>query len=215
VPRTTTARSDAIATAARLFHHQGYHGTGLAQVLAESGSPKGSFYFHFPGGKEQLAVEAVKASSAVIEALIAKAADHAQDAPDVIRRFGRAVARWLEQSNFQEGCAVATLAAEAAATSPELREACEAAYVAWRQQFAAALRGRGIRSVDARNLATLIVAAIEGATLIARTERRADAMRTVTATLEAQVRARQPTPNPLGRGTSRTPRSGHRGGAPA
>jgi TetR/AcrR family transcriptional repressor of lmrAB and yxaGH operons len=192
MPRTTTARADAIATAARLFHHQGYHGTGLAQVLAESGAPKGSFYFHFPGGKEQLAVDAVEASSAGVEALITNAAERAHDAPDVIRRAGRAIARWLEQSNFEEGCAVATLAAEAAGTSPALRQACENAYARWRRLFAAGLRQRGVGAAQARALATLTVAAIEGATLIARTERRADAMKTVTVMLEAQVRAHAP-----------------------
>lgn len=193
MPRTTTARADAIATAARLFHHQGYHGTGLAQVLAESGAPKGSFYFHFPGGKEQLAVEAVKASSTTVEALITNAAERAHDAPDVIRRAGRAIARWLEETNFEEGCAVATLAAEAAGTSPALREACENAYARWQRLFAEGLRQRGVADAPANELATLTVAAIEGATLIARTERRADALKTVTAMLEAQVRAHAPT----------------------
>jgi TetR/AcrR family transcriptional regulator, lmrAB and yxaGH operons repressor len=190
--QTPPARSDAIATAARLFHHQGYHGTGLAQLLTESGAPKGSFYFHFPGGKEQLAVEAVEASSATVEALIAGAAQRAHDAPDVVHRAGRAIARWLEKSNFEDGCAVATLAAEAAGTSPALRDACEKAYANWRRLFADALRERGVAASAARELATLTVAAIEGATLIARTERRADALRTVTAVLEAQVRARAP-----------------------
>jgi len=194
MPRTTTARADAIATAARLFHHQGYHGTGLAQVLAESGAPKGSFYFHFPGGKEQLAVEAVKASSTTVEALITNAAERARDAPDVVRRAGRAIARWLEESSFAEGCAVATLASEAAGTSPALREACEKAYARWRQLFADALRQRGIAAVPASELATLTVAAIEGATLIARTERQADALKAVTAMLETQVRAHAPNP---------------------
>jgi TetR/AcrR family transcriptional repressor of lmrAB and yxaGH operons len=189
VPRTTTARTDAIATAARLFHQQGYHGTGLAQLLAESGAPKGSFYFHFPGGKEQLAVEAVEASSAAVEALIAAAATRADDAPDVVRRAGRAIARWLERSNFEEGCAVATLTAEAAGTSPALREACQDAYARWRRLFTDALRERGVGAAAAKQLATLTVAAIEGATLIARTERRADAINAVTAMLEAQVRA--------------------------
>ncbi len=192
MPRTTTARDDAIATAARLFHHQGYHGTGLAQVLAESGAPKGSFYFHFPGGKEQLAVEAVNASSAIIEALISNAAQRAHDAPDVVRRAGRAIACWLEETNFQEGCAVATLASEAAGTSSALREACEHAYVRWRQLFAEALCQLGVAAASASELATLTVAALEGATLIARTERRADALKTVTAMLEAQVRGHAP-----------------------
>ncbi len=193
MPRTSTARADAIVTAARLFHHQGYHGTGLAQVLAESGAPKGSFYFHFPGGKEQLAVEAIEASSAGVEALIAAADERAHDAPDVVRRVGRAIARWLEQSNFEEGCAVATLSAEAAGTSPALREACENAYARWRRLFAEALRRRGLPAARARELATLSVAAIEGATLIARNERRTDALKTVTAMLEDQVRAHAPT----------------------
>jgi TetR/AcrR family transcriptional repressor of lmrAB and yxaGH operons len=212
MPRTTTARADAIATAARLFHHQGYHGTGLAQVLAESGAPKGSFYFHFPGGKEQLAVEAVETSSTTVEALITNAAGRAHDAPDVVGRAGRAIARWLEETSFEEGCAVATLAAEAAGTSPALREACENAYARWRRLFTQALRQRGVAAAPASELATLTVAAIEGATLIARTERRADAMKTVTAMLEAQVRAHAPNPtaNAGARRSSKAPEPSRR-----
>jgi TetR/AcrR family transcriptional repressor of lmrAB and yxaGH operons len=189
MPRSTTARGDAIAAAARLFHRQGYHGTGLAQLLAESGAPKGSFYFHFPGGKQQLAVEAVAASSATVDALITNAAERASDAPDVICRAGRAIARWLVDSDFEQGCAVATLAAEASGTSPALREACEKAYAHWRRLFAEALRRHGVAAAPARELAILTVSALEGATLIARTERSAAALTTVTAMLEAQVRA--------------------------
>ena len=46
--------------AADLFQRQGFHATGLKQILEESGAPRGSLYFHFPGGKEQLAVEALR-----------------------------------------------------------------------------------------------------------------------------------------------------------
>jgi AcrR family transcriptional regulator len=59
MPRKTDARPRAIATAARLFRIQGYTATGLTQILKESGAPKGSFYFHFPRGKAQLAEEAI------------------------------------------------------------------------------------------------------------------------------------------------------------
>src|SRR6266702_7672142 len=57
--RKTDARARAIATAERLFRIQGYTATGLIQILKESGAPKGSFYFHFPRGKAQLAEEAI------------------------------------------------------------------------------------------------------------------------------------------------------------
>ncbi|GAA3331467.1 hypothetical protein GCM10020331_088170 [Ectobacillus funiculus] len=44
---------------AAFFQLQGYHATGLNQILTESETPKGSLYYHFPNGKEQLAIEAV------------------------------------------------------------------------------------------------------------------------------------------------------------
>src|ERR1700755_280391 len=59
MPRKTDARARAIATAERLFRIQGYTATGLNQIIEESGSPKGSFYFHFPRGKAQLAEETI------------------------------------------------------------------------------------------------------------------------------------------------------------
>src|SRR5438477_11595768 len=59
MPRKTDARDRAIDTAQRLFRIQGYTATGLNQIIEESGSPKGSFYFHFPRGKAQLAEEAI------------------------------------------------------------------------------------------------------------------------------------------------------------
>src|ERR1700753_3938055 len=59
MPRKTDARARAIATAERLFRIQGYTATGLTQILDDSGAPKGSFYFHSPRGKAQLAEEAI------------------------------------------------------------------------------------------------------------------------------------------------------------
>ncbi|MGL1418954.1 TetR family transcriptional regulator, partial [Vibrio parahaemolyticus] len=55
--KTRDARTRALETAERLFRTQGFAATGLTQILDESGSPKGSFYFHFPDGKQQLARE--------------------------------------------------------------------------------------------------------------------------------------------------------------
>ena len=46
-----------ITAARRLFREHGYMGTALSDVIAESAAPRGSMYFHFPGGKEELAVE--------------------------------------------------------------------------------------------------------------------------------------------------------------
>ena len=52
-----------LEAAAQLFRVQGLRTTGLAEVLEKSGTPRGSLYHYFPGGKEQLAVEALRSAS--------------------------------------------------------------------------------------------------------------------------------------------------------
>ena len=52
-------RERLIRAAVFLFQNQGYHGAGLAAILARARAPKGSLYHHFPGGKEDLAIAAV------------------------------------------------------------------------------------------------------------------------------------------------------------
>ena len=53
-------RTRMIETTARLLQHRGYHGTSLNDILEQSGAPRGSLYFHFPGGKDQLVIEATR-----------------------------------------------------------------------------------------------------------------------------------------------------------
>jgi len=51
-----------IQTTARLLQELGYYGTSLNDILAVSGAPRGSLYFHFPGGKTEIVAEATRAS---------------------------------------------------------------------------------------------------------------------------------------------------------
>lgn len=56
----SNARESIVSTAARLFFSQGYHATGLNQIIKESSTPKGSLYHYFPHGKEELAHECIQ-----------------------------------------------------------------------------------------------------------------------------------------------------------
>src|SRR5438093_8805032 len=97
-------RSRVLLATSRLLQTRGYHGTGLAQILSEANAPRGSMYFHFPGGKEQLAVEALRKSEAWITRAMTAALEAGRvDVRTGIRAFIEAFARQLERSEFAEG----------------------------------------------------------------------------------------------------------------
>ena len=61
----SNAREQILQTTCNLLEKQGYHGTGLNEIVKESGAPKGSLYYYFPEGKEQITAEAVLQSGRV------------------------------------------------------------------------------------------------------------------------------------------------------
>ncbi|POM23460.1 putative HTH-type transcriptional regulator YxaF [Actinomadura rubteroloni] len=179
-------RAALLRTAAELFRRQGYHGTGVNQVIAESGAPKGSLYFHFPAGKEQLAAEAVALSGTETGGVLATTV-RAPDARAGITAIGEHFATELERSQFAHGCPVATVALETAAENETLRTACAAVYDGWRDGLAAALAAWGVPAPRTVPLADLTLSAVQGALVLARVRRDADVIRNVTAHLADQI----------------------------
>lgn len=178
-PRGET-RERVLRTAADLFQRQGYHGTGLNQVLAESGAPKGSLYFHFPDGKEQLASESVALSGRAVGEALTEAVLAAPDARTGLTAMGAHFARSLEESGFSKGCPVATVALETAAESETIRASCDDVYGGWRQGIAAALRGWGVPEERAEPLAALVLSSLQGAVMLARVQRDVSVIHQVT-----------------------------------
>jgi TetR/AcrR family transcriptional repressor of lmrAB and yxaGH operons len=169
--RRTDTRQRMLDTAADLFQSQGYHATGLTQLTTAGGAPKGSLYFHFPGGKEQLAAEAVQLSSERTGALLEAILRDAPDAATAIDRAVEALANFLAESDFQRGCPLATVALDAAAESEPIREACADGYSSWHDILRNYLAGQELSAERADELATVVLATIEGGLLLARTRR--------------------------------------------
>lgn len=172
-------RERLLTTAATLFQAQGYHATGLNQVVAEGRAPKGSLYFHFPGGKEQLAAESVALSAAKVHEWLRDLSD-VDEALDLF-------ARQLVASDFKDGCPVATVALDAAGESEQIRGACAAAYTSWREVLVDFLVQQGIHADRAPGLAITVLAAVEGALLLARTQRDVAPLRQVGADLRVLI----------------------------
>ena len=172
MPRTTDARARAIATAERLFRVQGYTATGLIQILRESGAPKGSFYFHFPRGKAQLAEEAIDHYVASRIAVLRNiSANTTGDALSFVHQLFGTFAAEMVASDFQYGCLMQNLANELPALDAELTKRVARGFVDSTEVIAEHFRGCGFAPARASTSAAALVAALEGARTIARLER--------------------------------------------
>jgi TetR/AcrR family transcriptional regulator, lmrAB and yxaGH operons repressor len=167
------SRARAIEGAERLFRTQGYAATGLTQILEVSDAPKGSFYFHFPEGKRQLAREVLEVYGArVLAGIRALAAKHG-DPAGFIRALCKAMAKEMEATGWTLGCAAQNLAIELAPGDREFADALAQTFAGWTSAITDAIRAAyPSRSVAARR-ATAILAALEGAKTLARTTRSA------------------------------------------
>ncbi|GAA3045502.1 TetR/AcrR family transcriptional regulator [Streptomyces roseofulvus] len=150
-----------------LLEAGGYLGAGLNQVIATSGAPRGSLYFHFPGGKDQLVGESVRRAGRAIGSDLESLADSSTSVAEFAEAVLRHLGERLEESGWHKGCPVATVALETASTNDPLQEACSEVYTSWET----ALRARLAGHPEADDLAVTILALVEGALLLARTHR--------------------------------------------
>lgn len=150
-----------------LLAKKGLQGTSFSEVLEASGAPRGSLYYHFPGGKEELVLAALAA--ACERALILLDEVKGKPAAEVAGAFLGLWRSVLAGSDFSAGCAVAAVAV--AADSRALQEGAAAAFRAWRSRLGALLIEGGIAASRAPAIAATLVSAIEGGVIMARAER--------------------------------------------
>jgi TetR/AcrR family transcriptional regulator, lmrAB and yxaGH operons repressor len=191
VPRKTDTRQRMLRTTARLLRRQGFAATGWRQVVADSATPWGSQAHHFPGGKEQLASEALTLAGGRYERLL-RAALADRHPADAVEDWVALAASELEASGWADGCPVATVVLEAAHTSPTLAEACVGVLESWRIAIVEAITARGVPAGEAASLATLVLAAVEGGLVLARGYQSSTPLRSVGDELTALLRSRVP-----------------------
>lgn len=124
-----------IKTASRLFRRKGYSGVGLTEILTEAGLPKGSLYYHFPGGKPELAAAATRWAGAWIEALVQRSFEGAKTFEEGAKAACRDLAATLAQVDHIEACPVLSVL-QAASDTPLLQEAVQEVYASWTEGLA-------------------------------------------------------------------------------
>jgi len=174
-------RERMVFSAAQLIRRHGVTATGLRDVVAHARAPRGSLQHYFPGGKQQLTDEAVDWAGRYASGRVGRfMAAMTQPAPSAL--FGAMVAQWTDEflaQGFSAGCPVAAAIVDCAQSADSTRAAAAAALVGWRRSVAQALTELGVPADKAAPLATVMVSALEGAILIARSEQDVAALETV------------------------------------
>ncbi|MEM5010003.1 TetR/AcrR family transcriptional regulator [Niallia taxi] len=156
------SRDKILQTASRLFQLQGYHATGMNQIISESGLPKGSIYHHFPQGKELLAIEAVHFTSSFIERKLLTIMEEISDPVEAIQAFIKDTSSQFDSPENIEGIPVGLLASETALISEPLRLACIQAFSKWEKIIADKLIQNGEKDEHALKMGMLINSMIGG-----------------------------------------------------
>ncbi|BCZ20729.1 TetR/AcrR family transcriptional regulator [Mycobacterium senriense] len=168
MPRKTDSKKRMVEAARRLFREHGYLGTALSDVVTESSAPRGSIYFHFPGGKEELATEVILLHASDRIQDINRAAATTRTAAELIAAFVGRERDELVSSDYREGCAVAPIVIESTSASEQLRDATRRAFQDLITTLAARLIEKGLTQDRAVQLATSVWASVEGALVLGR-----------------------------------------------
>jgi TetR/AcrR family transcriptional repressor of lmrAB and yxaGH operons len=161
-------RDRLIAAMRDALQRRGLHGVGLSDILASADAPKGVLYHHFPGGKTELAIAAIEATTAELGTALERLMQRETDPGQALQAWIQGALKRLEASGFERGCPLATVALESTADDPALRAALADAFATMRGHIAGALQRAGHAPDAAAALAALIVAAYEGGLLQAR-----------------------------------------------
>jgi TetR/AcrR family transcriptional regulator, lmrAB and yxaGH operons repressor len=182
-------RKKMLISAAQVMRERGAAGLTIDAVLARSGCPRGSVYYHFPDGRNQMLIEALRYAGDSITATIDDAGERGARA--LLRRFGEFWKDVLTDGDFKAGCPV--VAAAISADENDLQLTSEAGVILgrWCTALTSAFVHDGFDHDDAASLAVMSIAALEGAIVLSRSTRSVRPLDQVGEQLEFLLKARE------------------------
>ncbi|MFF9013443.1 TetR/AcrR family transcriptional regulator [Streptomyces sp. NPDC014870] len=188
MPKSSTpSRERIVAGAADMISRRGLSATSIREMAKHAKAPLGSTYHYFPEGKQQLATEAVRFTGEWVARSLRKELEAGP--AEGLRAFLALWRKIVVESDFHAGCPVLAVAIEeppADEIPPALAAAAEV-FEQWENLLAASLREHGAEAEQAAQLATLIVAAVEGTVAMCRAQRSTEPLDRTAEQLEALI----------------------------
>lgn len=169
-PRKVSSKERMVDSAVKLLATRGAAGTTIDGVLADSGAPRGSVYHHFPGGREELITAAAREAGERMSVLLRGDTGplEPRQALADLAEFWRSL---LTASGYRSGCPIAALTVGGGDQIPGASEIARGVFTSWQEQYRDLLTAYGMSPQRAASLATLTVASLEGAVILARAQR--------------------------------------------
>jgi TetR/AcrR family transcriptional regulator, lmrAB and yxaGH operons repressor len=170
----TDTRSRILQAAYRTLRKRGYHASGLTDILTLAQAPKGSMYHHFPGGKEEMGVAVIEIICNDILALFSSPPK--QSTSELLLAAGHELVLVAERTQF-EICAMFSSFVAEGQNSPQLAEAVSRAYARMLGALQERLMRDGMAAEQAAERAQIILALLEGGSILAQAQRNVNALR--------------------------------------
>jgi AcrR family transcriptional regulator len=183
-----STRESILTATTELMRFKGFGAVGMKDIVAASGAPIGSLYHHFPGGKTQIAREALVNAGVAYGLLIPTLVAPHDDLGEAIESVFAEAAADMADTGFANMCPVGSVAAEVADTVEELRDTSATIFSGWLDGGTAYFASRGLPRHTARDLTVALVSSLEGAFVLARSLRDVEPLLAVGRILGTQYR---------------------------
>jgi AcrR family transcriptional regulator len=162
-----------VRSAAQLIRRKGVSGTGMREIVTRADAPRGSLQHYFAGGKEELVSDALLWMGDVAARRIQRCLGEleARRPSALLASIVDTWRRDLTSEYFSAGCPLVAAAADTATTSKQLRQVLRRAFDGWLEPLSQGLVELGVSPERSDNLAIVVIAALEGAIILARIRR--------------------------------------------
>jgi TetR/AcrR family transcriptional regulator, lmrAB and yxaGH operons repressor len=189
VNKRGSTRHKMLLSAAQVLRERGAAGLTIDEVLTRSGAPRGSVYYHFPDGRNQLLTEALRFAGDSITATIDDAVG--RGGLSLVTSFVAFWERTLAESGFTAGCPVVAAAIGSSDDDPELTAVAGEIFSRWRAALTRAFVADGFDETAAGSLAVTCIASLEGAVVLCRCTRSVGPLRDVANQIEFLLKSRE------------------------
>ncbi|WP_373895817.1 TetR/AcrR family transcriptional regulator [Virgibacillus sp. CBA3643] len=172
-----------IDIATTLFQKKGFIGVGLNEILKTCNISKGSFYHHFPNGKEELLIACLQSLDEVITKDMEDMFDQYPTTQEATKVMIEKLIDKFEVEGTITGYTFSSIVSEMGSLSEPVRNACSLLYTKIQGIYSNKLMEDGYREETANSIALTMTAAIEGGIMLCLTNQSSDPLKTISQVL--------------------------------